>query len=683
MPSIWAELKRRNVVRIAVAYAVVAWLLIEVAATILPIFEAPQWLLQAFTLFVILGFPVALVLAWAYELTPEGVKREKNVDRSQSITPRTGRKLDFVIIGLLAVTVVFLIVDNYVFTGTYEQRAESAASQSVEVAAASDRSIAVLPFENLSPDAENAFFADGIHDDLLTQLAKISTLKVISRTSVLEYRDRRKNMRQIGQELGVATILDGGVRRAGDTIRFNARLIDAETDAHLWADSYDRQLTAENVFAIQREMATAIADALQATLSPEESARLAEVPTQNLSAYNFYLSGNDYIRRPDNLTAYSLAAQQYRRALDEDPDFALAWAALARAHSGVYFFRVDPSDSRREAAREAIERAFMLDPELPEAHLAMGYYRYHVFRDYPAALEEFAIAAAGMPGNSTVYLAQAYIYRRLGEFERSAASLERAIELDPRNLEQLWIQSYNYRMLRNYADAERYLDRALEIAPDNVDAWVSRVQIPVFRDGDVTLARSAAANPPFNLGDWRQWFGWLAALYARDYETALDYLDDWEIEVFNTIDAFSPTASHYGITYRLAGRPDQAEEQFRLAKAQIEAALVKDPEDPRLLVALGEVLAGLGEHDVAIDAARKAMALLPKSQDALSGSEIQINAIVRVLAPAGEAGTAIELLDDYLAAPGQFCIEGLLPDPRLDPIRDDPRFVALVEKYQR
>lgn len=306
-----------------------------------------------------------------------------------------------------------------------------------------------------------------------------------------------------------------------------------------------------------------------------------------------------------------------------------------------------------------------------------------MFRDYQEALNEFAIAERGMPGNSMVYLAHAYVHRRLGEFERSAARLERAIDLDPRNIEQLWIQSYNHRMLRNYAEAQRYLDRALAIVPDSVDAYVSKVQIPVFQYGDVTLAKAAAADPPFDLGHWQQWLGWLAAIYERDYETALAYLDDWETDVFNAIDSSSPKTSFYGVTYRLAGQPDRAAEQFRLARIQIEEALTIDPEDPRLLIALGEVLAGLGEREVAVRAARQAMALLPISRDALSGSDIQLGAIVQTLTPAGDVDTAIELLDAYLAAPGQFSIEGLLPDPRLDPLRDDLRFVSLVEKYKR
>jgi len=684
MASVWGELKRRNVVKVAVAYAIVAWLLIEVASTTFPILRLPEWAVTLVTVLLIIGFPVAVIFAWVYELTPEGLKKSQQVTASENVSSVTGRKLDFVIIGLLLVVVVFQILDNYALVGTTEQLAESESEQSAEAVVAPNRSIAVLPFENLSPDPENAFFADGIHDDLLTQLAKISSLKVISRTSVLEYRNSPKNMRQIGEELGVATILEGGVRRAGNTIRFNAQLIDAETDEHLWAESYDRELTAKNIFAIQREMATSIAEALQATLSPEETARLAEVPTQNLKAYNFYLSGNDYIRRTDNLTAYSLAAQQYQHAVEEDPDFALAWAALARAHSGVYLFRVDPSESRREAARQAIERAFMLEATLPEAHLAMGFYQYHVFRDYQAALKEFAIAEAGMPGNSTVFLGQAYIYRRLGEFEHSAATMDRAIELDPRNLEQLWIQSFNYSALRNYAKADRYLDRALEIAPDTVFAYVAKVQIPLLRDGDVTLAKAAAANPPLNLGDSRQWLGWMAAIYERDYEAALAYLDEWEIDVFRGPGNYhTPIACFYGVTYRLVGQPDRAKDQFRIARMQVEEALATDPEDPLLLIALGEALAGLGEREAAIDAARQAMTLLPTSRDALSGSQNQLEAILRVLVPAGDLDSAIEQLDAFLAAPGYWSIEGLLPDPRLDPLRDDPRFVSLVEKYKR
>ena len=250
----------------------------------------------------------------------------------------------------------------------------------------------------------------------MTQLAKISGLKVISSSSVMEYRDTQKGMREIGRELGVATVLLGRVQQADDAVKINVQLIDAETDAHLWADAYDSTATASNIFAIQTEMATSIADALQVMLLPEELARLNEVPTESTRAYSFYQIGNDYLRGTDNYTVYSDAAEMYERAVEEDPDFALAWAGLSRAYSGMYFFWIDPTERRRGLARDAVERAFKLAPDLPEAHLAMGYYYYHGFRDYATALQQWALAERGMPGDSRLYLARAYAYRRMGEW---------------------------------------------------------------------------------------------------------------------------------------------------------------------------------------------------------------------------------------------------------------------------
>ncbi len=682
MTSIWGELKRRNVVKVATAYAVAAWLLVQVAATVLPIFEAPDWILQIFTFFVILGFPLALILSWAYELTPDGMERA-NADQSPERTANVkGQRLNYIVIGIMAIGIVFLVVDNYVL----------APPTTTSVEAEEQRSIAVLPFSNDSAAEENAeFFANGIHDELLTQLAKISSLKVISRTSVMEYRDSLKNMREIGEELGVATILEGGVQRSGNAVRINVQLIDAETDEHLWADSYDRELTAENVFAIQTEMATSIADTLQATLSPQEIERLAEVPTRNLRAYDFYLSGNDYFNRPDNLTAPSLAARQYQRAVEEDPGFALAWAGLARAHSQVYFFRVDPSESRRTLARESVERAFALAPDLPEAHLAMAFFHYHGLRDYDSALRELAIAEPGLPGDSLVYLARAFIYRRMGEFAQASVNLDRAIELDPRNLEQLMAQVFNYGILREYTRAEEYLDRVLDVAPDASIPHFVRAVYDICNDGNFAAARNWARSPPADLGTSPQWLGWTAAIYERDYETALTYLDALDIDVSNFPtgsalvwqDFYAPSASYYGVTYLLAGQTDLARAQFQIARRQVEQALESNPEDSRLLLALGELLAGLGEREAATIAAQRAMESLPTSRDAVEGRAYQLAAIVRVFLLAGDFDSALEELDDYLSSPGFWSIEGLLPDPRFDPIRDDPRFQMLVEKYRR
>jgi serine/threonine-protein kinase len=544
-------------------------------------------------------------------------------------------------------------------------------------------SIAVLPFENLSPDPDNAYFAAGIHDDLLTQLAKIRSLKVISRTSVLEYGDSPKNMREIGRELGVATILEGGVRRAGDTVRINVQLIDAQTDNHLWAETYDRQLTAQNVFAIQSEMATSIAGSLQATLSPQEIARLNEVPTQSTRAYDFYLTGNSYLRRSDFRTFMPLSIQMYERAVEEDPGFALAFSRLSIAHGQMYWFGFDQTESRLKMAEEAVERALAVAPDLPAAHLALGYYYYRGFRNYDKALREFDVAEQATPPDSELFEARGYIYKRLGEWDRSLESTSRAIELDPRNANLFYQQASTYGIRRDYVSAEEHLERVLEIAPDNVGAYTMKAQIPLRRDGNTVLLKAAAENPPIQIGIKRQWLGWYAAIYERNFDTALKYLDSWNIDVYEEQWECVPKSSFYGVTYNLAKRPELAEPKFRASRMQIEAKLKTDPNDPRLYIALGEVLAGTDESEAAIRAVHRAMNLLPTSTDAFDGPVYRLATIIRVLVPAGDHDGAIEELDAYLAEPGRWSIEGLLPDPRLDPIRDEPRFQALVEKYKR
>ncbi len=666
MPSLFTELRRRNVFKVGAAYAIVAWLLIEVSSVLLPTFNAPEWIMQVFTLFVILGFPVALLLAWAYEITPEGIKADSDVPRD-NITPATGQRLNYAIVGLLVLAVGVMFVDNYVL----EEDSEAV------VRGDDRRSIAVLPLDNLSPDPENAFFADGIHGELLTQLSKIGSLKVISRTSVMEYRDSPKNMREIGQELDVATILEGDVSRAGNTVRINVQLIDAETDEHLWAETYDRELTAENIFAIRSEMAISIAEALQTVLTPQEIAQLSEVPTQNSRAHDFYLIGNEYYDRND----LPLAEQMYARAVEEDSEFALAWAALSIVHSRIYTDD-ERTDLRRRMAFEAVQAAFELVPDLPEAHFALGMYYYRGFKDYDRALQEFGIAEPGMPGNWALVMSQAFVERRADQWDEALGSLERAIELDPRNVTPRFFKAQTYMAVREYEQADEYLARVLELAPDHALAHRAKVLIPLHRDGDVASAKALLARPFVPHGNGYYWLRWLTSLYDRDYGAAIEYLGGLDDSV-SLFDAYYARASLYGVTYQLTGAMDLARAYFQTARSQIENMLKSSPDDAYLHIALGEVLAGLGEHESAVNVARHGMELLSVSSDTLTGPVVQLGAVVRVFVSAQDHEAAIEELDAYLDVPGGWSIEGLLPDPRLDPIRDDPRFLALVEKYSR
>src|SRR5262245_52793713 len=385
--NLFAELKRRNVYKVAIAYAVVAWLLMQIASQIFPFFEIPNWAVRLVVLLLVIGFPVALILAWAFELTPEGIKRTEDVDVSKSIRRKTGRKLDFLIIAVL-----LLVIAGLLF-----QRLHPNVSRAVS--SSPEKSLAVLPFENLSEDKANAYFADGIQEEILTRLAKIADLKVISRTSTQRYQSKPGNLAEIAKQLGVANIVQGSVQKAADQVRVNVQLVNAQTDSHLWAETYDRKLT--DIFGIESEIAKGIAESLQAKLTGHEEQALAVKPTNNSEAYDAYLRGLAFEARNISATdALLKAIDFYERAVQLDPNFALAWARLARADA--YLNLRDTAAAHQHAAKAALENAQKLEPTLPETLLALGYYQYCVLRDYGLAKTTFKQVSTILPGSSEV-----------------------------------------------------------------------------------------------------------------------------------------------------------------------------------------------------------------------------------------------------------------------------------------
>ncbi len=428
MASFYEELQRRNVLRVAAAYGVVAWIIIEAGSVLLPTFGASESAFQVYVVFVLAGFLVSLVLAWVFEVTPEGVKLEKNVDRSASITPRTGRTLDYSIIGLLVIALSVSVTLNVSGMRSSDQLPATGTER---------MSIAVLPFESRSTDPENELFADGIHDDLLTRLANIGALKVISRTSVMEYRNTTKNMRQIAAELGVGTILEGTVQRVGDNVRINAQLIDAETDEHLWAKTYDRQLSMQNIFAIQSEISEAIAGALKAALTPEEQTRLANVPTENMAAYALYRQGRDnvYKRRLETLLE---ARQQFEQATRLDPNYAEAYAGLA--DSVLLLFNNHAAIPREESlsvAQESLDRALSLNPELADAYASLGLLKHKIWEEDRSgpALEEaeaaYLKAIELNPNHARAYMWLATARTAQQRYNEAIALYLKALQIDP------------------------------------------------------------------------------------------------------------------------------------------------------------------------------------------------------------------------------------------------------------
>ena len=384
--NFFAELKRRNVYKVAVAYAIVAWLLIQVATQVFPFFEIPNWAVRLVVLLLILGFPIALFLAWAFEITPEGIKRAEDVSPEQSITKHTGRKLIWTTV-VLAVIAAGLLAFQLL-------RSRSAtnfgASTTPATGSLPEKSIAVLPFENLSRDPDNAFFTDGVQDEILTNLARVADLKVISRTSVMQYKSGvQRNLREIAQQLGVAHLLEGSVQRAGGKVRVNAQLIDARTDGHQWAQSFDRDIA--DVFAIQSEIAKAIADQLQAKLSPTEKTAIERPPTSDLTAFDLYnRAKNILLTTSFNANVqplYSQAVQLLNQAIARDPSFFEAYCLLAYGHDNLYFLGNDHTPARLAQAETAIQSAFRLRPDAGEAHLARAENLYRGYLDYDGALD--------------------------------------------------------------------------------------------------------------------------------------------------------------------------------------------------------------------------------------------------------------------------------------------------------
>jgi len=542
-----------------------------------------------------------------------------------------------------------------------------------------EQSVAVLPFENVSGDPNDAPLVDGIHGDILSQLFKIGRIKVISRTSVRAYEGSTKPLRQIGQELDVATILEGSVQRVDDAIRINVRLIDAQSDEQLWAEGFDRPISARNILDIQSEIAASIAETLHAALSTEEAARLSIGTTDNMRAYGFYLIGESHWREVDNNTAFGSAAEAYQHAVEEDPNFAIAWARLASARSSVYFLNGRDS-GQLNSAREAVETAFRLAPNLPEAHLARGFYNYHGVGDYPAALREWELAELGLAGDARLYAARAFVYRRMGQFDRAAINWARAISLDPRNIKYLFTQHTTVSVLRRHDDARQIAERVVEIVPDDPVGYYLRAKTALRSDGDFDEARTMLASAPIDLPPEQT--GWLAHWYARDVQTVLAYLDGWDIDADNDPFYFAPKDFYYGLTYELGGQPGRASVAFERARERVERELTKHPHDPRMVIAMAEILAHQHERDEALRRADEAMSLLPTSADAFSGPPLLLN-VAFVRAAAGNADGAIAALDDYLQMPAVWTIEGLIPEPRLDPIRDDRRFADLAQRYGR
>ena len=544
--------------------------------------------------------------------------------------------------------------------------------------------IAVLPFQNLSAQGPHAYFAGGLHDELLTQLSKVAALKVISRTSVMGYESTKTPLRQIASELGVGSVVEGSVQIEGSRLRVNVQLIDAATDAPVWAERYDRTL--DDAFAIQSDVAQRIVAAVGAALSDAEQQRLAAVPTANAEAYRLYLQGREYLIRPGFLRRNEEIAQQlFETALARDPGFALAHAALSEVHGRMFWFRYDPSPARAARQRAEAEAALRLAPELPQAHVAMGLAHFWGRRDYRRALEEFRVALKGLPNDARVWQLIGTVHRRLGNWDEVLAAFEKATQLNPRDAQLFFgFGGYTYQLMHRYADAVRAYNRALTLVPDLYDAALAKGWTYVRWEGQLDTLRAALSQVPTaaELGPR----GTRAALYVqllhweRNADSLLQVLTMARAPVFEGQDFLLPSSLYAAWAHRLHGDRPAARAAFDSARVLLDSVLRELPDDWRVHAARGLALAGLGRRDETLQETRWLQQSVVYREDALQGPQVAEDR-ARILAQAGEMEAALDEIERLLAGPSWLSVHTLRLDPLWDPIRDHPRFKALLAKY--
>ncbi|TDJ40783.1 MAG: tetratricopeptide repeat protein [Gammaproteobacteria bacterium] len=577
MASLWTELKRRNVPRVAAAYAVAAWLTVEVSSVVLPAFAAPEAILRAVIILVLLGFPIALVIAWTYQMTPQGLKRDEEVDREQDARRQRSNRLNVITLTILVLAAGMFLFERMVpWVETVDRK-----------------SIAVLPFENMSGDASNDPFTNGIHDDLLTHISRIGSIKTISRTSVLQYRGTTKTIPEIGNELGVATILEGGIQRAGDRVRINVQLIDTATDEHLWADSYDRQLTASNVFAIQTEIAVAVADALRATLSTAEQRRLEYTPTENLAAMEAYYLGKQLLEERSRESLFA-AVEYFEKVIELDPRYALAHSGLADAYMLLpeYTPTVDMREAR-EKSEAAADRALELGPEEPEVLASAGWNRLIHYYDWADAERLLRRALQIEPNNSGALHWLSHVLSWQGQHTEALATAERALEVDPHTT----LMAMNLAYIR--ADASLF------------DQAIARVLESIEEDPD-----------------------------------------------------YSELHGNLWLTYLRAGQPGDA------ANSIVEWAK-----------ATGRDVAGAREVGAAFVRYGHSGDLQPLADELLARMEFGLEDLAQVYAFVGDAEHALTALEEgYEQRSGSRSVLSMQINPGYDFVRNDPRFIALLER---
>ena len=659
--NFFGELKRRNVYKVAVAYAVVAWLLVQVATQVFPFLEIPNWVVRLVIALVVIGFPIALVIAWAFETTPQGIKRTEVAD-AMPVTGQRNHAWIYIVVICGAISVALFFLGRY--------SAENKTKSANEI---SNKSIAVLPFESLSEEKSNAYFAEGIQDEILARLSKISDLKVISRTSTQKYKSTPSNLREIAQQLGVANILEGTVQKAGDQVRITVQLINALKDDHLWADTYDRKMI--DIFGVESDVAQKIAASLEAKLTGREKQEVAFVGTKNPQAYDAVLHALA-LRGSQHLEDLMKQREFLQRAVDLDPNYAQAWAILGGIDALIYFFP-DNSAERKEKARTAVETALRLVPDLAEGHTAMGMYKYYCQQDYDGALAQFAKTLEHAPNDWNAIFFTSLVQRRQGKFDDSIRANRQAAVLDPLNEDIPVNLGHTYRGLRRFDEARTAFDHALTIAPEDVQPQYMKAET-YLAQGDADRAWQMVNGlkiSPLDSG-----FGTYLTLLAirRQFDEMIASLSSLA-ESGKGVPPLLSAVAHASLASFHMIKGDRAGAQPLRRRAEQERKALQNQErlPPLAYTVFIQMEARFGDRDAVERDVKTMVEQTEKDKWEFPNSKTTAAVGYMLL---GDIDRALPLLQDALSRPSESSITPayLRLDPIWDPIRNDPRFQKLA-----
>jgi TolB-like protein/Flp pilus assembly protein TadD len=663
-----AELKRRNVYKVALAYIVAGWALSQGIAQVLPVFDVPNWVIRFVVLLIIIGLPVALVVAWMFELTPHGIKRTADVDLAEERS-RSHAWVYIVVVSAVASIGLFL-------AGRYTAGTKTASPSASERGM---KSIAVLPFVNMSADKNDEYLSDGVSEELINALSKITELQVKARTSSFAFKGKNEDVQKIGALLHVTHLLEGSVAKAGNKLRITAQLVQSADGNHLWSDTYDREM--QDIFAVRTDVAQQVATALKVRLLGKEKERLDQKPTENLQAYDAYLRGLDLFATGTSVWDELKGVDFLNDAVRLDPGFALAWAKLAEVNARLYFTQFDVTPARKDAARVAAETATKLRPDAPATLLANAFYRYHVLRDYEGARVLFEKIRQEIPSNSEAVKALALVARRQGRWTESLQLFEQAVELNPRDAELLSAWAGTFKLTRQFPVALQILDRALEIRPNNPEILAAKATI-YQAEGNLPAAAKVLAKMDYDSSAEPCLIARISQfLFERKYRDAVEFTQKILSQPTpKRIFTSSYVRLSLAVAQNLAGEKAEATATYAQVRDEMEKFVREQPNNVFIVAGLASAYAGLGDKEAALREGERSLAMASSIDDAVVAPGIE-EFFARTETQVGEADRAISRLEHLLTipyTPGPITQALLRLDPAWDPLRNHPRFQKLV-----